>query len=212
MDREELESRSTAELINLVLQQQERIERLQTQVVDLQAQLAQQSPRKNGDEQALAALAAAQAVPVGRIPLAFRLIVIGAIALACAVAAIAFGFRPAARVSVGQVGDFPPGSVTTMNLSVPDRLEPDIPIFLVNDPAAGFLALHQRDPGSSCQVEWNEATQRFEDPCSGSKYARSGDYLEGPALRGLDRFAVVVTDAGEVLVDVSAFQVGPPRP
>jgi hypothetical protein len=211
MDREELESRSKAELIDLVLQQHERIERLQTQVADLQAQLAQQSPRKNGDEQALAALAAAQAVPAGRIPLAFRLIVIGAIALACALAAIAFGFRPAARVSVGQARDFPPGSVTAMHLPAPTRSDPALPIFLVNDPAAGFLALHQRDPGSSCKVEWNEAAQRFEDPCSGSKYARSGDYLEGPAPRSLDRFPVVVTENGEVLVDVSALQAGPPR-
>ena len=38
-----------------------------------------------------------------------------------------------------------------------------------------------------------------------------GDYLEGPAPRGLDRFAVIVTNDGSVEVDVSKLQMGAPH-
>lgn len=37
-----------------------------------------------------------------------------------------------------------------------------------------------------CECEWNEAEKTWDCPCHGSRYAYSGDVIEGPALRGLE--------------------------
>ncbi len=44
-----------------------------------------------------------------------------------------------------------------------------------------------------CLPKWVDQTTRFECPCHGSKFQSSGQYIEGPAPRSLDRFPVVVT-------------------
>ncbi len=148
--------------------------------------------------------------------------------------------RPAATLEkVGTLADFPPGSVTRIQLkatftdanprihavTAPDGigtvlgvtpLPPQIInpiIFLVNDPEHGLVALYARDPHRfGCWVAWEESHQRFVDPCGGSKYTQTGEYIDGPAPRGLDRFGVNVTNDGEVLVHVYDYQHGPPRP
>jgi cytochrome b6-f complex iron-sulfur subunit len=84
-------------------------------------------------------------------------------------------------------------------------------IFLVNDSEHGPLALYARDPHRfGCWVAWEESKRRFADPCGGSRYTQTGEYIYGPAPRGLDRFAVIVMNDGEVLVNVSDYQQGPP--
>jgi cytochrome b6-f complex iron-sulfur subunit len=37
---------------------------------------------------------------------------------------------------------------------------------------------------------WVDVTDRFECPCHGSKFELTGDYIEGPARRSLDRFVI----------------------
>lgn len=132
---------------------------------------------------------------------------------------------------IGRVDDFPLGSVTDIELqatfSDPDpavvgaidtrsTLEPSsaavspVLIFLVHDPEVGFLALYNRDPHLGCRIKWNGAALRFEDPCHGSQYTRTGGYIFGPSPRGLDRFAVVVAEDGSLSVDLAKFQLGPP--
>jgi cytochrome b6-f complex iron-sulfur subunit len=76
---------------------------------------------------------------------------------------------------------------------------------LVHDPKAGFLALYNRDPFRGCRIAWMSITRRFVDPCHGSEYTQVGEHLRGPAPRDLDRFAVIVTAGGDVVVDVSAY-------
>lgn len=44
-----------------------------------------------------------------------------------------------------------------------------------------------------CLPKWTPAADRFECPCHGSKFERSGLYIEGPAPRSLDRFVTTVT-------------------
>jgi len=44
-----------------------------------------------------------------------------------------------------------------------------------------------------CLPSWVPANDRFECPCHGSKFERSGKYIEGPAPRSLDRFVTTVT-------------------
>ncbi len=145
----------------------------------------------------------------------------------------------ASLAKVGTLADFPPGSVARIRLKTtfldlnprihavttpssggiilgvtPMPLQIVTPvIFLVNDSELGLLALYARDPHRfGCWVIWVESTQRFEDPCGGSKYTRTGEYIDGPAPRGLDRFGVVVTANGEVLVNVTDYQQGPHWP
>jgi cytochrome b6-f complex iron-sulfur subunit len=44
-----------------------------------------------------------------------------------------------------------------------------------------------------CLPKWVDITNRFECPCHGSKYERTGLYISGPAPRSLDRFRTILT-------------------
>lgn len=135
--------------------------------------------------------------------------------------------------NVGRVEDFPPGSVTAIELpaafndpapryvlsatqgtvtEVPFVTVSPVRIFLVHDPSEGFVALYNRDPHLGCRIKWAAGNLRFEDPCHGSKYTRTGEYIEGPSLRSLDRFFVRINDDRDVLIDVSKFQLGSRHP
>jgi cytochrome b6-f complex iron-sulfur subunit len=58
-------------------------------------------------------------------------------------------------------------------------------------------------------VPWCHSSQWFECPCHGSKYNAVGEKKDGPAPRGLDRFAVAV-EGGNVTIDTSTVFQGPP--
>jgi cytochrome b6-f complex iron-sulfur subunit len=75
----------------------------------------------------------------------------------------------------------------------------------------GIMPLYQRCVHLGCRVPFCERSQWFECPCHGSKYNTAGEYKLGPAPRGMDRFRVEVTDAGDVMVDTSEVILGPPR-
>lgn len=64
----------------------------------------------------------------------------------------------------------------------------------------GFLALYAVCTHLGCLPGWNEATFRFECPCHGSRFELNGDFITGPAPRGLDRYSVtLVFTNGEVV-------------
>lgn len=73
-----------------------------------------------------------------------------------------------------------------------------------------FMALYQRCVHLGCRVPWCAASTRFECPCHKSRYNRWGEWQDGPAPRGLDRFKVAVVE-GRVLVDTRAIVPGPAR-
>lgn len=75
---------------------------------------------------------------------------------------------------------------------------------------ASVMALFQRCVHLGCKVPWCASSQWWECPCHGSKYNRWGEWREGPAPRGLDRFAVEVVE-GRVVIDTSAIITGPSR-
>jgi cytochrome b6-f complex iron-sulfur subunit len=54
-----------------------------------------------------------------------------------------------------------------------------------------------------CLPRWNTVNHRFECPCHGSKYELDGKWIEGPAPRGLDRFAaeIVMLDGTSLLMN-----------
>jgi cytochrome b6-f complex iron-sulfur subunit len=65
----------------------------------------------------------------------------------------------------------------------------------------GLMALWQRCPHLGCRVPECLSSQGFECPCHGSKYNNHGEYEDGPAPRNLDRFAVSIDSAGELVID-----------
>jgi cytochrome b6-f complex iron-sulfur subunit len=74
----------------------------------------------------------------------------------------------------------------------------------------GYMALYQRCVHLGCRVPWCPTAKWWECPCHGSKYNQVGEYKEGPAPRGLDRFAITV-QGGQIVVDTSKIVTGPPR-
>jgi cytochrome b6-f complex iron-sulfur subunit len=58
------------------------------------------------------------------------------------------------------------------------------------EPRKGILALYKVCTHLGCLYDWVPVTNRFECPCHGSKFELTGDYIEGPARRSLDRFVI----------------------
>lgn len=65
----------------------------------------------------------------------------------------------------------------------------------------GLMALWQRCVHLGCRVPDCASSQGFECPCHGSRYNGHGEYDSGPAPRNMDRFAVSVDNAGELVID-----------
>lgn len=75
---------------------------------------------------------------------------------------------------------------------------------------ASIMALFWTCVHLGCKVPWCQSSQWLECACHGSQYNRWGEYQDGPAPRGLDRFRVEIID-GEVQVDTSEVIPGPSR-
>jgi cytochrome b6-f complex iron-sulfur subunit len=88
-----------------------------------------------------------------------------------------------------------PGTDVAEELALPDR---------------SVVALWRKCPHLGCQVpQLCDASQWFECLCHGSKYTVLGEKRDGPAPRGMDRFAVTVQD-GTYVVVTSEVISGPP--
>jgi cytochrome b6-f complex iron-sulfur subunit len=80
----------------------------------------------------------------------------------------------------------------------------------VEDPGAEVMALWRKCPHLGCQIpQLCDASQWFECLCHGSKYTILGEKRDGPAPRGMDRFAVTLAD-GAYVVDTREVITGPP--
>jgi cytochrome b6-f complex iron-sulfur subunit len=78
-------------------------------------------------------------------------------------------------------------------------------------PAADqLLALYRKCPHLGCQVPGLcDELKRFTCRCHGSTYNIIGEKLkQGPAQRGMDRFAVEIKDNGVVVIDTSQYTFG----
>ncbi len=105
--------------------------------------------------------------------------------------------RTPTRVAIGSVDAFPLNAVTEAYLSVefpaPDARGPSTGrIWVVRDAEGNFTAFLARSTHLGEPVNWVSERRRFEDPMHGAKWSSLGEYLEGPAPRGLDRFPVLV--------------------
>lgn len=84
-------------------------------------------------------------------------------------------------MTAGVLNDFPRGTITPFEQAR---------FFLVRFEDGGFVALSTKCPHLACVVGWEEDANRFVCPCHGSEFERSGDVLNPPAPRPMDRFAV----------------------
>ena len=132
---------------------------------------------------------------------------IGGAALVVAAGWTAFeSLRPLGASSKGAVLDlgdpanYPSGSATYV---IEGRL------FVAN--AGGHLfALSQKCPHLGCRVPFCDSSGRFECPCHGSRFDLGGEWIQGPAPRGMDRYDLSLQN-GVLLVDTSKLTDGPDR-
>lgn len=96
-----------------------------------------------------------------------------------------------AQIAVGNVDDFPPGSVSHI---------PNGRFYLARLADGGFLALYQRCTHLGCNVPWDQAQSTFVCPCHNSQFTLEGEVVNPPAPRPLDLFPVLIQE-GQVMVD-----------
>jgi cytochrome b6-f complex iron-sulfur subunit len=63
-----------------------------------------------------------------------------------------------------------------------------------------WLSLYQVCVHLGCKVPFRDDCNSFKCPCHGSHYNIDGEYIDGPAPRSLDRFALIF-QGGNVIVD-----------
>jgi cytochrome b6-f complex iron-sulfur subunit len=73
-----------------------------------------------------------------------------------------------------------------------------------------IFAISQKCPHLGCRVPFCESSGRFECPCHGSKYDIGGEWVEGPAPRGMDRYQLTL-QGDTLVVDTSKLITGPGR-
>jgi cytochrome b6-f complex iron-sulfur subunit len=103
-------------------------------------------------------------------------------------------------VAAGSVSDYPAGAVKYFQDGR----------FYVASSDGALVALYQKCPHLGCRVPFCESSGRFECPCHGSIYNIRGEYIEGPAPRGMDRFPLKI-DGDRVLVDTASVVEGLPH-
>ena len=103
-------------------------------------------------------------------------------------------------VEAGAEGAFPEGDVRYFPAGR----------FYVTRVQGDLVALYQKCTHLGCRVPYCESSGRFECPCHGSVFNRRGEYLDGPAPRGMDAFPLRVEN-GKVLVDTGIVHEGPPK-
>ena len=75
-----------------------------------------------------------------------------------------------------------------------------------------WAALYQVCVHLGCKVPFRNDCNSFKCPCHGSHYNIDGEYLDGPAPRSLDRFAMSFDKSGNVQVDTGKLNQRVERP
>ena len=125
----------------------------------------------------------------------------GFLGLALVRSLIAESSPGAGWVRVGSIGDVRSQGVVLL---------PEVPAYVVSNPPQAPMALLARSPHLGERVTYCQSSTWFEDPLHGDKFDRLGNYMLGPAPRGLDRLATLVKD-GVVWVNPNEIALGPPR-
>jgi len=102
------------------------------------------------------------------------------------------------RIKLGAMADYQPGTATYIR---------EGRLWLVNADTH-FFALSQKCPHLGCRVPFCDTSGRFECPCHGSVYDIGGEWIHGPAPRGMDRYALSL-EGDAIVVDTSKTLDGP---
>ena len=105
--------------------------------------------------------------------------------------------EPPSKFRVGRPNDFAHGQVET-------RYTTQYGVWIVRHEYAGqpqIYALRTVCTHLGCTPLWLESEQKFKCPCHGSGFYKDGINFEGPAPRPLERYAIRLTEDGELEVD-----------
>lgn len=73
----------------------------------------------------------------------------------------------------------------------------------------GAIALYTVCTHLGCIYDWKDTEFKFICPCHGSQFEREGDFILGPAPRGLDRFVIRAYDGAGNMVAETGPDGGP---
>ena len=104
-------------------------------------------------------------------------------------------FEPPQSFKIGYPDDFTIGKVDT-------RFKKKYAVWVIRNDE-GIYALSTVCTHLGCTPNWLENEAKFKCPCHGSGFRKSGIHFEGPAPRPLERFRIVLSDDGQILVDTS---------
>ena len=104
-------------------------------------------------------------------------------------------YEPPLQFKAGPPTDLSPGRVD-------ERFKETNGTWLVRDDL-GVYALSTVCTHLGCTPNWLESEQKFKCPCHGSGFRKTGVNFEGPAPRPLERYRIVQSDDGQILVDKS---------
>ncbi len=104
-------------------------------------------------------------------------------------------FEPKMSFKIGKPDEYEVGLVDT-------RWKEKYAVWIVRS-AEGMYVLSTVCTHLGCTPSWLDNEQKFKCPCHGSGFYKTGINFEGPAPRPLERFAIGLSDDGQVLVDKS---------
>ncbi|MCE9546291.1 MAG: ubiquinol-cytochrome c reductase iron-sulfur subunit [Planctomycetia bacterium] len=107
--------------------------------------------------------------------------------------------EPPSRFKVGFPSEFPPGQVN-------EKFKSQFGVWVVNYAYQGtseIYALSTVCTHLGCTPNWLEAEQKFKCPCHGSGFYKDGINFEGPAPRPLERYAIRMSEDGQLEIDKS---------
>ncbi len=135
-------------------------------------------------------------------------------------------FRPPAQTPlyVGDVDEYPPGSVSQEFINADffdaaaNKRQETLPLQVVRGADGSWTVFFARSANppearlipQQCVVQWDESLEQFLELCAGSRWRRDGVYIAGPAPRDLDRFPARVVD-GKLYIDPT-LTPGAPHP
>jgi len=107
--------------------------------------------------------------------------------------------EPPSRFKVGFPDEFPPGQVS-------EKFKAQFGVWVVNYEYKGqaeIFALASICTHLGCTPNWLESEQKFKCPCHGSGFYKDGINFEGPAPRPLERYAIRLSEDGQLEIDKS---------
>tara|TARA_Y100000996_G_C22548705_1_gene652877 strand:+ start:2136 stop:2810 length:675 start_codon:yes stop_codon:yes gene_type:complete len=102
-------------------------------------------------------------------------------------------FEPPQSFKIGFPNDFESGKVDL-------RFKKSHNVWIVRDDEK-IIALSTVCTHLGCTPNWLETDRKFKCPCHGSGFRASGINFEGPAPRPLERYRIVLSNDGQILVD-----------